>query len=344
MSGLVEWALFLGLATVCVLMAAGMLVTMSMYRAGLALMSSFVALAGLFILLDADLMALIQLMMNVGGMMVMILFMVMLMMDPGGEMMWDMKRKMNLPGPGALSMTMPRGTPPAEQHAASKMTVDPSTAPDDWTCPMHPEVSAAGPGACPKCGMPLMPRAPPQSEHQHAGETPTNDARDDMVAPGMARMDPRQHYQMMVDMAMSTAQLPWALAVGAASAALLAVLMVRTAWTLSPDGPAQDSTTAVGELLLSRYMLGFEGAAFLILAGMVGAVIFARHEKSLAPVSEASNKEEPKAAASRVYTCPMHPEVRRDAPGQCPKCGMDLVPAPTQAATAGGHEEHGGGG
>jgi P-type Cu2+ transporter len=26
------------------------------------------------------------------------------------------------------------------------------------------------------------------------------------------------------------------------------------------------------------------------------------------------------------YTCPMHPEVIKDAPGQCPKCGMNLVP------------------
>ena len=28
-----------------------------------------------------------------------------------------------------------------------------------------------------------------------------------------------------------------------------------------------------------------------------------------------------------VYSCPMHPEVRSDAPGTCPKCGMKLVPA-----------------
>src|SRR6478736_930682 len=26
------------------------------------------------------------------------------------------------------------------------------------------------------------------------------------------------------------------------------------------------------------------------------------------------------------YTCPMHPEIVRDAPGSCPKCGMALVP------------------
>ena len=27
------------------------------------------------------------------------------------------------------------------------------------------------------------------------------------------------------------------------------------------------------------------------------------------------------------YTCPMHRNVRADAPGQCPRCHMNLVPA-----------------
>jgi len=27
-----------------------------------------------------------------------------------------------------------------------------------------------------------------------------------------------------------------------------------------------------------------------------------------------------------IYTCPMHPEVRQDHPGDCPKCGMALEP------------------
>lgn len=30
-------------------------------------------------------------------------------------------------------------------------------------------------------------------------------------------------------------------------------------------------------------------------------------------------------ATEVVYTCPMHPEVTSNEPGQCPKCGMDLV-------------------
>lgn len=29
---------------------------------------------------------------------------------------------------------------------------------------------------------------------------------------------------------------------------------------------------------------------------------------------------------STRYTCSMHPEIVRDAPGKCPKCGMTLVP------------------
>ncbi|MDQ2771723.1 MAG: hypothetical protein M3Y54_14630 [Bacteroidota bacterium] len=30
-------------------------------------------------------------------------------------------------------------------------------------------------------------------------------------------------------------------------------------------------------------------------------------------------------AMATTYTCSMHPEVVSDKPGQCPKCGMDLI-------------------
>lgn len=28
---------------------------------------------------------------------------------------------------------------------------------------------------------------------------------------------------------------------------------------------------------------------------------------------------------AKIYTCPMHPEVKSEKPGRCPKCGMNLV-------------------
>lgn len=247
---MIEWILFLALSAVAIVMASCVILTMSMYRAGLVLMISFLSIAGLFLLLQADLLAIIQVMMNVGGMMVMILFMVMIMMDPGGEMMWEMKRSMNMRGLGALSMTMPRGKPQEhsqhEQHHGEQM----------YACPMHPEVQQDHPGECPKCGMQLVPR---HGDMQMSGEN---------------------HHQMMVDMAMSTAQLPWALAIGAALAVVMIVFAVITPWPVTAKVPRTDATVAVGELLLSRYMIAFEGAAFLIVSGMVGAVVLGRKEPS----------------------------------------------------------------
>src|SRR3990170_8251310 len=45
---------------------------------------------------------------------------------------------------------------------------------------------------------------------------------------------------------------------------------------------------------------------------------------------------------SNKYTCPMHPEVIKDAPGKCPKCGMDLIPVKESKTkmTHTGHEGH----
>ena len=256
--GLVAWVVFLVLGGLSVFAAIGMTITMSMYRAGLALMISFLALAGLFFQLGADLIGLVQVMMNVAGMSLMILFMVMLMMDPGGEMMWDMARQMKMPGIGAYKMGMP-------------------------------------PGA--------------------------------LARPGSAR-DPEA--QMMVDMAMSTGQVRWALPISIGVTVALAAVVVRPIWPTTSQAPSRDAVTVVGELLLSKYMIAFEGAALLIVSGIVAAVMLGRRESDDRAAARTATPSVLTAdgalavPAAERYTCPMHPEVVRDVPGDCPKCGMTL--------------------
>jgi hypothetical protein len=43
-------------------------------------------------------------------------------------------------------------------------------------------------------------------------------------------------------------------------------------------------------------------------------------------------------SALTVYSCPMHAAIRSDRPGDCPKCGMALVPTKTSAP---GRHDHG---
>jgi Cu+-exporting ATPase len=54
---------------------------------------------------------------------------------------------------------------------------------------------------------------------------------------------------------------------------------------------------------------------------------YASGNKAPIPMGTARTAPPSKASAQRrQYTCPMHPEVIRDHPGDCPKCGMALEP------------------
>ncbi len=87
---MIEIAVFAVASIIAVAGALGMATTMSMFRSGIFLMASFIGVAALFVLLAADLLGLLQVMMYVGGMLVMILFMVLFSHDPGGAMMAEM--------------------------------------------------------------------------------------------------------------------------------------------------------------------------------------------------------------------------------------------------------------
>ncbi|MFH1873279.1 MAG: heavy metal translocating P-type ATPase [Pseudomonadota bacterium] len=56
-------------------------------------------------------------------------------------------------------------------------------------------------------------------------------------------------------------------------------------------------------------------------------------------LTETPKKPEAAPAKGTKYTCPMHPEIVRDAPGDCPKCGMALEPMGVPTADEGPNPE-----
>jgi cation transport ATPase len=54
--------------------------------------------------------------------------------------------------------------------------------------------------------------------------------------------------------------------------------------------------------------------------------------QSTATTEHRSTDSPPLNRTAITYTCPMHPEVRQDHPGNCPKCGMALEPVTITAA------------
>ncbi len=161
----------------------------------------------------------------------------------------------------------------------------------EYTCPMHPEVVHDEPGSCPKCGMTLVPR-----EAQAASPAPARSDHGAMMHAGMASETGvvytcPMHPEVVHDEPGSCPKCGM-------------TLMPRETQAASPE-PAHVHDHDHDD---------HETMAHATMAGEV----------------------------SDVYTCPMHPEVERNAPGACPKCGMTLVPRETQAASpAPAHSDHG---
>ena len=252
LSPALEWFLFVSLSLISIIFAFRMVRTMSMARAGVYLMASFCAIAGLFLVLSADLIASMQIMMYVGGMLVMIVFMVMMSSDPGGSMMG-----ISPPEPGVSDMqqmikTM-SGNPYAQQHGQTMMQhqqSEPSEASGEYFCPMHHDVRSSQQGNCPKCGMQL------QAATHRLG-----------------------HKGGMMDMAMTHEFTRTAAILGALITAALIAAILLTSWPAAAPLGRTDSAVIMGQELLGRYMIAFEGGALLIIVGLVGAVILGRRER-----------------------------------------------------------------
>ncbi len=68
-------------------------------------------------------------------------------------------------------------------------------------------------------------------------------------------------------------------------------------------------------------------AAVFVIGLILGAFLFGGSDNS-APTKEEAQGEvhEHNHANETIWTCSMHPQIRRDKPGKCPICGMTLIP------------------
>ena len=66
----------------------------------------------------------------------------------------------------------------------------------------------------------------------------------------------------------------------------------------------------------------------LIIGLVLGFLLFGRNNSSntLPDGHEHSGTIVPVAAEAQIWTCSMHPQIRQNEPGDCPLCGMDLIP------------------
>jgi len=90
-------------------------------------------------------------------------------------------------------------------------------------------------------------------------------------------------------------------------------------------GMAVDPATA-------KHRAEHEGVTWFFCSAGCEAKFRADPEKYLHPVEPEPQPE------GTIYTCPMHPEIRKIGPGSCPICGMALEPLVASAETTPNHE------
>lgn len=180
----------------------------------------------------------------------------------------------------------------------------------EYTCPMHPEIVRDAPGDCPKCGMTLVPRE--TASDGHGGHGGHDMPRED-------RPNPADH-----------AHAGHAHDAGG-SGAYTCPMHPEVISDASGKCPKCGMNLAKAEEVESHGHGHGHGHA------------------SHAPSAHGDHAgHDDKAGGSGAYSCPMHPEVISDAPGKCPKCGMNLVKAeeveshgPGHGPGHGGHGGHG---
>ena len=91
----------------------------------------------------------------------------------------------------------------------------------------------------------------------------------------------------------------------------------------APPSELKDPVCGMTVTEQSEHKLTHEGRPYYFCSAKCQGKFAANPLQYLVSTAPEDTAPEP---AGTIYTCPMHPEVRQDHPGVCPKCGMTLEP------------------
>ncbi|SDB29527.1 membrane fusion protein, Cu(I)/Ag(I) efflux system [Flavobacteriaceae bacterium MAR_2010_188] len=76
----------------------------------------------------------------------------------------------------------------------------------------------------------------------------------------------------------------------------------------------------------------------LVVGLILGYLIFGGRAETTKAAKNISDTSENSTDQNQMWTCSMHPQIMQPEPGDCPICGMDLIPAETSADNIGANE------
>ena len=95
--------------------------------------------------------------------------------------------------------------------------------------------------------------------------------------------------------------------------------------------------------MFSKHRTAFAVVGLPIIAFVVGLIIGESSDNGAVPIptdgAHAHGEAVAGGAKTQTWTCSMHPQVRQPKPGQCPICGMDLIPVEGEQDDAAGARE-----